>query len=204
MDTSLHRKRDVASKKMELLKLLLKKEGIEGTHEGTVLTQPALQVVSRVQPLPLSFAQQRLWFLEQLDPGSVAYTIPMVLRLRGLLDLPALQTSLLALIQRHDVLRTTFGSHEGLPVQLIIADPLLAFSLLDLAHLPPEERHIQERAWLAAELATPFDLERGPLLRVRLLCCGEKEHVLLLLFHHIIFDGWSVEVLLRELTTLYL
>ena len=204
MDTSLYRKRDLSSKKMELLKSLLKKEGIESTHEDTALTQPALQVVSRAQPLLLSFAQQRLWFLEQLDPGSVAYTIPLVLRLRGSLDLLAIQTSLRALIQRHEVLRTTFGSHEGHPIQQIIPDPPLDCSLLDLAHLSSEERRVRELAWLAAELEIPFDLERGPLLRVRLLRCGAQEHVLLLLFHHIIFDGWSMEVLLRELTPLYL
>lgn len=204
MDTPIQRTLDVSSKKMELLKLLLKKEGIATSQQSNALSQPPMEAVSRAQPLLLSFAQQRLWFLDQLDPGSVAYTIPLALRLLGPLDLPALHASLHALIQRHEALRTTFDSLAGQLVQQIAADPPLDVPLLDLSALPLEARHTQEHAWLVAAGQTPFDLARGPLLRMQVLRCAAQDHLVHLTFHHIIFDGWSAQLFLRELTTLYL
>ncbi len=186
MSTPIQKRLDASAKKMELLKALLKKQGIETSSDKSVLLQAPLQKVTREEPLLLSFAQQRLWFLDQLEPDSVAYTIPLALRLRGTLDLPALQSGLRALIERHEVLRTTFASHDGQPVQRITSDSALDYTLLDLSHLPTEERASQERAWLAHQQAIPFDLLHGPLLRVRVLRHSSQEHLLLLLFHHII------------------
>jgi amino acid adenylation domain-containing protein len=152
---------------------------------------------------PLSFAQRRLWVLHQLDEELIAYHIPAALRLRGRLDGAAFERALGEIVRRHEALRTSFPVREGEPVQAIA--PFAGFRLagIDLSHLPEDRREAE--AWRIGNAAErrPFDLERGPLLRFLLLRLREEEHVLFLVVHHLVFDGWSTAVFLRELSALY-
>ena len=159
--------------------------------------------VPRDAALPLSFAQQRLWFLDQLDPGSAAYNIPFALRLRGTLLVYAVERSLHEIVQRHENLRTSFLLRDEQPVQFI--ETLSHFSLrqTDMSSLLAQEQEIATRKLIAEEANLPFDLGRGPLLRGTLLRIQDDEHVLLLTMHHIISDGWSSGILMRELSALY-
>lgn len=152
---------------------------------------------------PLSFAQERLWFLEQLQPESGAYHVPIALRLVGTLDVAALLHSLQAIVQRHEILRTTFPLTENQPCQ-VIADRLdLTLPQVDLTMLDPVEQANETQRLIRAAAEQPFDLTTGPLLRVGLLRLRPDEHMLLLTMHHIITDGWSSGVLIREMTTFY-
>jgi non-ribosomal peptide synthetase component F/acyl carrier protein len=153
-------------------------------------------------PLPVSFAQQRLWFLDRLTPGSAAYNIPWPLRITGPLAPGALAAALQALIERHEALRTTFVEHEGEPGQVIHPPEPPALPVVDLSGLPPLTRDREAGRWILAESLRPFDLAAGPLLRATLLRLEASEHVLLLVLHHIVADGWSMEVLTRELLAL--
>ncbi|GHO80002.1 hypothetical protein KSD_77730 [Ktedonobacter sp. SOSP1-85] len=164
---------------------------------------PPLVPVSRNQRLPLSFAQQRLWFLSQLAPESSAYTIPFTVSFQGQLDQRALQLSLEQVIQRHEVLRTTFHQQAGEPFQVIAPRAKVQIALVDLQALPLAQRQREAQALSAQEVSVPFDLEKGPLLRCRLLRLDEQDHWLQLSMHHIISDGWSSAILVRELTSLY-
>ena len=164
---------------------------------------PAIAPAPRAGDLPLSFAQERLWFLDRFEPGNAAYNIPVAVRLRGVLDVPALARALAEVARRHESLRTTFAEVEGRPVQRVhppFAPPL---PVDDLSSLPEAEREEEVRRRVAADAAHPFDLSRGPLLRARLLRLGESEHALLCSVHHIVSDGWSMGVLVRELGSLY-
>jgi amino acid adenylation domain-containing protein len=152
---------------------------------------------------PASFAQQRLWFLEQLEPSSAAYNIPVAVRLRGRLNRDALTRALNEVVRRHEALRTTFATSDNQPVQVIADHRPRPLPLIDLCGLGPRERAAEAQRLSDAEARRPFDLSRGPLLRASLLRLGEREHVALLTLHHIISDRWSCSVLLRELTTLY-
>ncbi len=152
---------------------------------------------------PVSPTQEGLWFLQQLEPESVAYNIYVVLRVRKPLDVETLERSLNALVQRHDALRTTFGTQEGKPVQLIAPTLTLALPVLDLQHLPEHEREAEAQRLASADAQRPFDLARGPLLRTTLLRLAPEESLLLLTVHHIVADGWSLNVLLPELSSLY-
>ncbi|HWW73743.1 MAG TPA: condensation domain-containing protein, partial [Pyrinomonadaceae bacterium] len=154
-------------------------------------------------PSPLSFAQQRLWFLNRLEPDSAAYNIPVALRLTGRLDHPALERTLNEVVRRHESLRTTFREEEGRPVQVVAPFERRPLPVKDLAALSEEEREAEVERQAAAERRAPFDLAEDALLRVTLLRLGEEEHVLLVTMHHIVSDGWSVGVLVRELTALY-
>src|ERR1041385_248326 len=138
---------------------------------------------------PLSFAQQRLWFLHQLDPQSPAYNMPFALRLWGQLDIPALERTLNEIIRRHEVLRTSFDSLEGEPLQLIAATQPLELPLTDLSALPSQKREAETRRLALQEALRPFDFARGPMLRASLLRLGEQEHVLTLTMPHIASDG---------------
>ncbi|MDE1483429.1 amino acid adenylation domain-containing protein [Xenorhabdus bovienii] len=167
--------------------------------------RPLIEQVNRHQPLPLSFAQQRLWFLSQLDPAaSLAYHMSVVLRLTGQLDRDALTTALDRLVARHESLRTRFVLIEGQPCQHIDpADVSFALSCQDLRPLNPA-MHTRRIAELSAlEAQTPFDFVRGPLIRGQLLQLTDESHMLLLTQHHIIADAWSVGVLVHELGALY-
>ena len=163
-------------------------------EEGVVA--PALLKADRNQPLPLSYAQERQWFLWQLDPQSTAYHIPSVLRLKGPLDLAALQCSFDTLLARHESLRTHVRQDAGGAVQVIEDSGLIEISLLDT-----EEDSLKAR--VAEVVAQPFDLLRGPLLRARLLRLAVDEHVLVLVQHHIVSDGWSMQLMVEKLVQLY-
>nr|QEO74274.1 condensation domain-containing protein [uncultured bacterium] len=164
---------------------------------------PPILPVPRDGDLPLSFAQQRLWFLDQLQPDSTFYNIPAAVRLDGWLNADALEQSLNEIILRHEVLRTTFATVDGRPVQQIAPPEPLKLQLIDLRRLSESEKGAEVQRLAAEEMRHHFDLRRGPFLRTRLLQLGEEKHVLLLTMHHIVSDGWSVGVLMRELSTLY-
>jgi amino acid adenylation domain-containing protein len=160
---------------------------------------------AREAGLPLSFAQQRLWFLDRLAPGSAAYNVPAAVRLVGDLDRAALEASFNAIAARHEVLRTTFhpGGEDGAgePVQRVAPAAFRPLPLVDLAALPEPLREARRLA--AAEGARPFDLETGPVVRWTLLGLGPQEHAVLFTLHHIASDGWSVGILTSELAALY-
>ena len=173
---------------------------IDGIGDGVAL---AIGSLPRDGRLPLSFAQQRLWFLEQMEGTSAVYNLPLAVSLSGELDLAALSRSFTHLIGRHESLRTVFRLSDGQPLQLILPAAQCPLPLLDLSALPPHVRQ-QEVTRLAQQQARrPFDLSTGPLLRLLLLRLAEDEHVLLLTMHHIISDGWSMGVLVREVMALY-
>jgi amino acid adenylation domain-containing protein len=170
-------------------------------REGHGLQLPPLTSAPRTGPLPLSFAQQRLWFLDQLEPGSAAYNIPVALRLSGPLDVSALERSFSELVRRHEALRTTFPQVAGEPVQLISPPTPFLLAVTDLSAHPHRDAEALRLA--TDEASRPFDLLRGPLLRASLLSLGQQHHVLLLTMHHIVSDGWSMQVLIREMSALY-
>ncbi|WP_375773015.1 amino acid adenylation domain-containing protein [Archangium gephyra] len=178
------------------------------THDSKAGTKqvrrpPPVAVASRAGRVPLSFAQQRLWFIDQLEPGGFTYNVPLAAKLKGPLEVAALERSLSALVQRHEALRTTFPQEEGRPVQRIAPELGLALRVESLEGVPQAEREAAVRRRVEEEARRPFDLERGPLLRVELLRLGVDEHVLLLVMHHAICDLWSLGVLERELSVLY-
>ncbi|MCP4657726.1 MAG: AMP-binding protein, partial [bacterium] len=164
---------------------------------------PPLVPVARQGDLPLSFAQQRLWVLNQLEPGDPAYNIPSAVRLRGRLELPALAAGLGEVVRRHESLRTSFAALHGKAAQVITAASPPALPEVDLRSLSPGARERTARALAFEEARRSFDLTRGPLLRTGLLRLAEDQHILLLTMHHIISDAWSAGVLLRELAALY-
>ncbi|MBN8472056.1 amino acid adenylation domain-containing protein [Corallococcus exiguus] len=176
-------------------------ELLQGTHAGTRL--PALVRARREGPLPLSFAQQRLWFLDRLEPGSPFYNMPAALWLEGTLDVGALEHALTELVRRHEVLRTTFQTEASDPVQVIHPPAPFHLPWVDLSALPEDTREAEARRLAHEEARRPFDLERGPLLRALLPRVSESRHLLLLNLHHIASDGWSMGVLVRELAALY-
>ncbi len=153
--------------------------------------------------LPLSFAQERLWFLDQFDPASTAYTIPLTVRIGGPLSLEWLGASLDRVVARHEALRTTFPASGGRPIQRVAPALAIPLALADLSERPAEDREQAARALLAAAMDQPFDLASGPLLRLTLVRLASEEHLLLLCMHHIISDGWSVGILLHELLSSY-
>ena len=167
------------------------------------LQEPPMLPVSREKPIPLSFAQQRLWFLDQLEPGNVAYAIPLVVRLRNTLQVEALEQSMNEIVQRHESLRTTFQDLNGQPVQVIHPPERLCLWLADLSMLtvPWREREMQRLCQQEAEY--PFHLAQGPLIRMALLRLDQTEHILMLTLHHSIADAWSMRILIRELSVFY-
>ena len=164
---------------------------------------PPILPVNRDRDLPLSFAQQRLWFLEQLDPNRATYCIATGYRLTGALDVTALEQSLDELVRRHEILRTTFPDVNGLPSQFISPATVLILPSIDLSELSSSQREAEALHQAQQEAQRPFDLAQGPLFRAKLLRLTAQEHILLLNMHHIISDGWSFDVSFRELTTLY-
>jgi acyl carrier protein len=163
-----------------------------------------LRAVSRDgAPLPLSFAQQRMWFLDRLQPNSAAYNLLTVARLRGTVDLQAVQRSLTASSARHESLRTSFAEQRGEPVQIIHPVADVPLPLISLRDQPAEQQQSTLMQIVRAEAERPFDLQQSPLLRAQIVQIDPAEHVLLLTVHHIVSDGWSQGVLLRELAALY-
>ncbi|HYO14087.1 MAG TPA: amino acid adenylation domain-containing protein [Thermoanaerobaculia bacterium] len=165
--------------------------------------RPPLRTALRDGHLPLSFGQQRLWFLQQLEPESAAYNIPGALRLQGFLDREALERSVTEIVRRHEALRTTFGTVQGEPVQTVHPATPVCLPVDDLSLPCAEDREVILRELIGSEASRPFDLATGPLLRLQLFRLAEDDHVLFFNLHHIVSDGWSVGVLVRELTALY-
>jgi amino acid adenylation domain-containing protein len=171
---------------------------LAGTARPPIRPRPA-----GLDQVPLSYAQQRLWFIDQLEPGNPFYNISTAYRWPGPVEPGLLRAALNELVRRHESLRTTFAVLEGRPVQVISPAVTLEVPVLDLSALPEEVRGGQARRWSRGLALQPFDLAGGPLLRLGLLRQGEREHVLLLVFHHIVSDGWSFQVALAELRAIY-
>jgi hypothetical protein len=153
--------------------------------------------------LPLSFAQERFWVLDQLDPGGAEYNIPLCLRLKGQLDEGILKECLNRIVARHESLRTRFLAEDGRPRQSISSATPLEIPLVDATTFPEARREAEVMRLCVAEVSRPFELRQGPLLRAKLLRLGQEDHILAVTMHHIASDEWSVGVLLRELKTLY-
>ncbi len=185
------------AQKLELLAYLLEEEGIASPEMATIFTRESSD------NLPLSFAQQRLWFLNQLEPDSPFYNISATLRLNGVLNITALEQSFNEIIQRHEILRTTFNVVDGEAIQVINPQQKLTIKLIDLTALPAQKRNTEAQHLANKEAGQPFDLATGPLVRSTLLRLDEAEHILLFTMHHIISDGWSTDILVREVATLY-
>ncbi len=162
-----------------------------------------IRQVKRDSTLPLSYAQQRLWFIHQLDPVNAAYNMPCAFRLHGPLDRQAIERSLHALVQRRESLRTTFPTVGGEPRQQIESAAGWQLSFTDLSSMAVAERETEAQKLTHDEAGEPFDLERGPVFRAKLLALSQEDHVLLLTMHHIVSDGWSTGILLRELSSMY-
>ncbi len=174
----------------------------EGGLQGKVGNSSMIPRANRSEDaLPLSFAQQRLWFFDQLEPGNVFYNIPSAVRLRGPLCMTALWWSVNEIIRRHESLRTTFARREGQPIQVVADELQLPLRVIDLRGLPDAEQRAQQLARREAERA--FSLECGPLLRIVLLWIGDEDYLLVRITHHIISDGWSESIFLKELAVFY-
>ena len=176
---------------------------IAGTDGAQVRPEQAVQRFPRPEHLPLSFAQQRLWFLARLEPGNPFYNVPLALRLDGTLHIESLRVALQAIVQRHEILRTTFYLYEGQPYQLISADVRIEMPVLDFSTLSAGEQQERFRDFMETEIQKGIDLQKGPLLRTFLLRLSPTEHILLSILHHIVTDGWSQEIFLRELMLSY-
>lgn len=178
--------------KLELIALL------GGQDSAAIPLRPAGESTA-----PLSFSQRQLWFLDQLEPGNAFYNVPTAVTLKGTLEVPLLERALNQLIQRHEILRTTFCSVDGEPRQVVYPAMPLALQVADLRDLPAAEREQQVRAAVDQDARAPFDLATGPLFRAALLRLADDEYLWLYSVHHIIADGWSMGVILHEVATLY-
>lgn len=187
----------LTAEKQALFEALLREEGVES------LTPQSIPPRKEPGPIPLSFAQQRLWFLDKLAPGNSAYNIFEAIRLRGQLNVGALEASLSEIVRRHEVLRTSFPTVDGVPIQLIGQAQPVTLLLIDLSGLPEFDREIETERLANEEAERSFDLQKRPLLRATLLRLDEEHHIALLNMHHIVSDAWSMEVLVREVTALY-
>jgi amino acid adenylation domain-containing protein len=187
----------IAQRKSELL------HWFQQAHASTYQAAPELKPISRDQALPLSFAQQRLWFLDQLVPENPFYNMPSAVRLSGSLHLRALEQAFAEMVQRHETLRTRFAKVDGQPTQMITPTLPLPIPVIDLQALTPSAQELAIQQIATEEAHCPFDLTISPLLRVKLLQLEATEYLLLLNLHHIISDGWSLGVLMRELGMLY-
>src|ERR1041385_6492227 len=183
---------------LELLHAQLKKLSQQGPQRlGRITRRPR-----ESNRFPLSFAQQRMWFMEQLTPGTATNNIPTAIRLTGRLEVAALGRSLNEIVRRHEALRTTFMQGDDRPVQMIAETGELKLKIIDLREMEETERQARAAFLVNHEAQQPFDLTTGPLLRATLLRMPE-EHILLFTIHHIVSDKWSQDVLLRELVQLY-
>ncbi|MFN6530351.1 condensation domain-containing protein, partial [Nostoc sp. ChiSLP03a] len=172
-------------------------------QQDSEITSPPLLRRTRDAELPLSYAQQRLWFLDQFEPNSPFYNIPMALRLVGNLDRVALEQSLQEIIHRHEALRTNFITVDGKPSQIIQTETTWTVSVVDLKHLSTTEREITSQQLAQQQVTQPFDLAKEALIRATLVVLNETEHVLLVCMHHVVSDGWSMGVFVQELAALY-
>jgi amino acid adenylation domain-containing protein len=168
-----------------------------------VIENPVGNVSEEVFVFPTSFAQQRLWFLEQLVPNTCLYNVPTVFRLTGVLNVAALEQSFNELLRRHETLRTTFVVIEGEPAQAIAPRLSISLPVIDLQHCLVTERYEEAQRMIRIEMQRPFSLSQGPLIRLVLFRLAPSEHILLINLHHIVFDEWSSGILIRELGALY-
>ncbi|HEX2079726.1 MAG TPA: amino acid adenylation domain-containing protein, partial [Longimicrobium sp.] len=178
-------------------------KAVEEMRRAGLPVLPPVVPMERTGALPLSFAQERLWFIDRLEPGSAVYNVPVARRLVGALDEAALERSLSEIVRRHEALRTTFMEADGAPVQVIAPFGGFSLPMEDLSGLNEADREAAVRRRAGEEARRPFDLSAGPLFRAALLRLGAEDHVLLLSMHHIVSDGWSMGVLFRELSALY-
>ncbi|HEU0051863.1 MAG TPA: condensation domain-containing protein, partial [Longimicrobium sp.] len=176
---------------------------VEEMRRAELPVLPPVVPVERAGALPLSFAQERLWFIDRLEPGSAVYNIPVARRLSGALDASALERALGEIVRRHEALRTVFAEVDGSPVQVVVPFDGFVLPMDDLSGLGEADREAMVRRRGVEEARRAFDLSAGPLFRAALLRLGAEEHVLLLSMHHVVSDGWSMGVLLRELSALY-
>jgi amino acid adenylation domain-containing protein len=188
---------DLSATKRALLKSMVQADCVHDSRAGRI------PKVKRSDLVPASFAQRRLWFLDQLDVGKHLYNMPIARRLKGRLDVAALEQCLAEIIRRHETLRTSFVAVEGEPMQVISDPQPFRLRLTDLSHITATEREHKARQHAIDEAKQVFDLAAGPLFRARLLKLDDEEHVLLLTLHHTISDGWSTGVLFQELSNLY-
>ncbi|HEY2737158.1 MAG TPA: condensation domain-containing protein, partial [Thermoanaerobaculia bacterium] len=175
----------------------------EALHTGARQIAPALVPRPREGALPLSFAQQRLWFIDQLEPGNPLYNLPVALRVEGPLDRAVLALCLGEIVRRHEALRTVFTAQDGAPVQVIQPTELFLLPMVDLSGLPETTREVTALHLVGDEAGRAFDLSRGPMLRGVLLRMAEGDHVAAFTMHHIASDGWSLGILVREVAALY-
>jgi hypothetical protein len=174
--------------------------------EKAVSTRGSPEVISRsddVRELPLTFAQEALWFVDQLDPENAAHNVPCAVRLQGPVDIAALEWSLNGIVRRHESLRTTFGTRSGRPYLVVHENCPLELKVVDLRESDAGEADRQAQRLVDEEAHRPFDLERGPLFRAVIIRLSDHGHVLVLNFHHLVTDGWSMSVFTRELEQLY-
>jgi amino acid adenylation domain-containing protein/non-ribosomal peptide synthase protein (TIGR01720 family) len=168
-----------------------------------LLEQKLKQKGSQFNSFPLSFAQQRLWFLDQLEPGNAAYNIPTAIRMEGTLDIPAMEKSLKEIVQRHEILRTTFATVGGKGVQVISKEAKVDLDKIDLSNLSETERQAKTELLIREKVQLSFNLPKGPLGVITLIKHNDKEHILLMVMHHIIADGWSMGIIVNEFAALY-
>ena len=208
---------ELSARKSEILAFLGSNRLLAPGEHAEVQGQPRIEPVERRGPPPLSFAQQRLWFLDQLEEANRAYTLVGAIQLRGGLNVPLLERCFAQIVQRHEVLRTTFPVVDGQPVQSIAESLEIAIEVVDLRAVPEVDKRKRVDSIVAAQAKRPFDLMQGPLLRLQLLHVGpspagahlfssntgDAEHVLIVTLHHIIADGWSFGLLIQEISELY-
>ena len=189
--------------KRKLLAEMLRRRAIESSLQQSTSGLAPISKVARDGELPASFSQERLWFLSKLEPDDLAYNIVCCVRFIGKLRVEILAQSLSEIVRRHEILRTTIGEADGRPVQVISAPDPINLVVVDLQELCEDERREKANRITTEEAQRPFDLSKGPLLRVVLLKLSEEEHRLILAMHHTVTDGWSFGVFTRELETLY-
>ncbi|MFE1748583.1 condensation domain-containing protein [Coleofasciculus sp. H7-2] len=188
---------EIQERKAEIISFL------RAANSTTSHASTSLVPISHNRNLLLSFAQQRLWFLDQLFPNNSFYNVPAAVRLTGSLNASALEETFNEIVRRHEALRTTFVTVEGQPIQAINPNLKISLPVIDLRELPAAERETQAQQLTTQEAQRPFNLSTDPLLRVTLLRLDETEHIMLLNMHHIVSDGWSIGVLIKELAALY-
>ena len=189
--------------KLDLLSKLVRGKGHRPPQsQAREIASPIARAL-RAERLPLSFAQERLWFIDQLEPESAAYNIPHAVRLTGSLQVAALEQSVNEMVRRHEVLRTSFVDSAGQPAQQIAAESRVELPLVDLRSLSESEQRVIADRLMREQARRPFDLRHAPLLRVQLVQLAETEHEFLFTMHHIVSDGWSTGVLVREVGVLY-
>ena len=201
MSNTLKKLDQLSPQKRALLELLLRERG--AARAGDSSSSPPIPRRQANQPAPLSFAQQRLWFLNHWEPGAPVYNVCIAACVRGPLNIPVLERSLNAVVQRHEILRTTFSLSDGQPVQVVKPAAALKPEFIDLSAAPESGRQKEAVELLARHVHRPFDLSTGPLVRVTLVRTSDAEHYLSIEAHHIIGDGWGVGVFLEDLTSLY-